>query len=77
MPSGNIVQYLKSIVLKYNEIENNLVDNFDMMKEWFIKYFYNNSLENFVDVPKGDEKYNVQVKVGRITNAINGKYKTF
>jgi len=48
-----------------------------MIKEWFIKYFYNNSLEHFVDVPKGDEKYNVQVKVGRITNAINGKYKTF
>ena len=60
-----------------NEIEKNLVDNFDMIKEWFIKYFYNNSLENFVDVPKGDKKYNVQVKVGRITNAINGKYKTF
>ena len=60
-----------------NEMEKNLVDNFDMMKEWFIKYFYNNSLENFVDVPKGDEKYNVQVKVCRITNAINGKYITF
>ncbi|MAH74323.1 MAG: hypothetical protein CMI77_00515 [Candidatus Pelagibacter sp.] len=60
-----------------NEIEKNLVDDFDMMKEWFIKYFYNNSLDNFVDVPKYDEKYNVQIKVGRITNAINGKYKTF
>ena len=60
-----------------SEIEKNLVDNFDKIKSWFTEYFYKNSLDNFIDFSEKNKEYTVNIKVGRITNSINGKYKTF
>ena len=34
-------------------------------------------MEQFIDVSNINKDYTVHIKVGRITNSINGKYKTF
>ena len=59
------------------ELEKKLLHNFDTIKDWFVGYFNEEPLDNFIDVPKLDKEYTVQMKVGRITNSIDGKYKTF
>ncbi len=59
------------------DIEKIPENDFDMIKNWFIKYFHENDLEEFIDVSKINKEYNVKIKVGRITNSIDGKYKTF
>ena len=48
-----------------------------MIKMWFIQYFSENDLDKFIDVSSIDEIYTANVKIGRITNSIDGKYKTF
>ncbi|MBV68976.1 MAG: hypothetical protein CMJ08_04145 [Pelagibacterales bacterium] len=60
-----------------SEVEKKLLQNFDTIKDWFVEYFREKPLDNFIDVPKLDREYNVEMKVGRITNSIDGKYKTF
>ena len=60
-----------------SDTKKNFDDNFSMIKDWFLDYFNNSSLDEFIDVSKINKEYTVQVKVGRITNSINGKYKTF
>ena len=60
-----------------SEVEKKLLQNFDTMKDWFVEYFREKPLDNFIDVPKLNKEYTVQMKVGRITNSIDGKYKTF
>ncbi len=52
-------------------------NDFDMIKDWFINYFNENDLDKFIDVSKINKEYTVNIKIGRITNAINGQYKTF
>ncbi len=74
---GKNQSYRSTHTILENEIDKTLVDNFNVLKDWFVKYFYNSSLEDFIELPKVNKKYTVQVKVGRITNSINGKYKTF
>ena len=60
-----------------SEVEKKLLKNFDTMKDCFVEYFREKPLDNFIDVPKLNKLYTVQMKVGRITNSIDGKYKTF
>ena len=59
------------------DIEKIPENNFDMIKNWFIKYFDENDLEEFIDVSKINKECDVKIKVGRITNSIDGKYETF
>ena len=60
-----------------SEVEKKLLHNFDTIKDWFVGYFNEEPLDNFIDVPELDKEYTVEMKVGRITNSIDGKYKTF
>ena len=77
------IKYSKKIKFRCNhtilesEVEKKLLQNFDTIKDWFVEYFREKPLDNFIDVPKLDREYNVEMKVGRITNSIDGKYKTF
>jgi hypothetical protein len=75
--NGRKKKFRSTHTILENEVEKNLLQNFDKIKDWFVEYFHKKPLENFIDVPKFNEEYTVQVKVGRITNSINGKYKTF
>ena len=77
MKDENKKKFRTTHTILENEIEESLVDNFDAISDWFTKYFYSNSLEDFINVPNIDKEYNVQIKIGRITNSTNGKYKTF
>ena len=60
-----------------NEVKNLPSNDFDTIKNWFIKYFEENDLDNFVDISNLEKNYIVNLKVGRITNTLDGKYKTF
>ena len=77
LKNGTKKRFRSTHTILENEIEKNLVDNFDMLRKWFIEYFHKNSLEEFIDDSKFSDEYTAEVKVGRITNSINGKYKTF
>ena len=54
----------------------NLV-NITEVAHWFKKFFKETSLDYFIDTTKISEKENLEMKIGRITNAISGEYKTF
>ena len=68
--------YRSTYTILESEIKKNLADKFDDIRDWFIEYFHNNPLEQFIDVTNINKDYTVHIKVGRITNSINGKYKT-
>ena len=69
--------YRSTYTILESEIKKNLADKFDDIRDWFIEYFHNNPLEQFIDVTNINKDYTVHIKVGRITNSISGKYKTF
>ncbi len=69
--------YRSTYTILESEIKKDLEDKFDNIRDWFIEYFYNSPLEQFIDLSNINEDYTVNIKVGRITNSINGKYKTF
>ena len=52
-------------------------DDFDLVKTWFLNYFHKTSLDNFIDIIEIDQEYETNIKIGRITNSINGNYKTY
>ena len=56
---------------KYNLLNVNKVE------DWFNKFFKQTPLDNFIDTTKLSNATNCDMKIGRITNAISGEYKTF
>ena len=56
---------------KYNLLNINKVEN------WFKKFFKQSPLDYFIDTTKISNTKNFDMKIGRITNAISGEYKTF
>ena len=51
--------------------------NIPKVEDWFKKFFSQTSLDHFIDTTKISEDQNLGMKIGRITNAISGEYKTF
>ena len=51
--------------------------NITQVEHWFKKFFSQTPLDHFIDTTKISEKQNLDMKIGRITNAISGEYKTF
>ena len=49
----------------------------DKVEDWFKKFFKQTSLDHFIDITKISNTTNFDMKIGRITNAISGEYKTF
>ena len=56
---------------KYNLVNITEVEN------WFKNFFKQTPLDHFIDTKKVSKKKNLDMKIGRITNAISGEYKTF
>ena len=56
--------------------EYNLL-NINKVEDWFNKYFKKTPIDHFIDIAKISKKTHFEMKIGRITNATSGKYKTF
>ena len=56
---------------KYNLI------NINNVEDWFKSFFKQTPLDHFIDTTKISKKKSFNMKVGRITNALSGEYKTF
>ena len=56
--------------------EYNLL-NIDKVEDWFNEYFKQTPLDHFIDTSKILKKTHFEMKIGRITNATSGEYKTF
>ena len=56
---------------KYNLINVNRVE------DWFNDFFKQTPLDHFIDTTKVSKTTDLDMKIGRITNAISGEYKTF
>ena len=51
--------------------------NINKVEDWFKKFFKQSPLDYFIDTTKVSNTKNFDMKIGRITNAISGEYKTF
>ena len=56
---------------KYKLLDINKVE------DWFKDFFKQTPLDHFIDTTKISNISNFDMKIGRITNAISGEYKTF
>ena len=56
--------------------EYNLL-NIDKVEDWFNEYFKQTPLDHFINTAKILKKTHFEMKIGRITNATSGEYKTF
>ena len=56
--------------------EYNLL-NIYKVEDWFNKYFIQTPIDHFIDTAKISKKTHFEMKIGRITNATSGEYKTF
>ena len=56
--------------------EYNLL-NISKVEDWFNKYFKKIPLDHFIDTAKISKKTHFEMKIGRITDATSGEYKTF
>ena len=73
--SDKIIRSSYTILEKDSE-EYNLL-NINKVEDWFNKYFKQTPLDHFIDTAKISKKTHFEMKIGRITNAISGEYKTF
>ena len=51
--------------------------NINKVEDWFNEYFKQTPLDHFIDTAKISKKAHFEMKIGRITNATSGEYKTF
>ena len=51
--------------------------NINNVEDWFNKYFIQTPIDHFIDTAKISKKTHFEMKIGRITNATSGEYKTF
>ena len=77
LSSGKTYNTRSTFTIIEKDIKNIPKNNFEMIKNWFEEYFHKNDLDQFVDASKINESYTVKLKIGRITNSIDGQYKTF
>ena len=54
----------------------NLID-IAKVEDWFKNFFKQTPLDHFIDTAKISKKTDFEMKIGRITNATSGEYKTF
>ena len=66
-----------SYTISENESEKYNLININKVKDWFNKFFKQTPLDHFIDTTKITNVSNFDMKIGRITNAISGEYKTF
>ena len=73
--SNEIIRSSYTILEKDSE-KNNLLD-ITKVESWFKDFFKQTPLDHFIDTTKVLNAKNFDMKIGRITNAISGEYKTF
>ena len=73
--SNEIIRSSYTILEKDSEKYNLL--NIAEVEDWFKNFFKQTPLEHFIDTKKISNTTNFDMKIGRITNAISGEYKTF
>ena len=73
--SNGVIRSSYTILEKDSE-KYNLLD-IAKVEDWFKNFFKQNSLDHFIDTTKISNTKNFDMKIGRITNAISGEYKTF
>ena len=73
--SNEIIRSSYTILEKDSE-KYNLLD-ISEVEDWFKNFFKQSPLDHFIDTTKISNTTNFDMKIGRITNAISGEYKTF
>ena len=73
--SNEIIRSSYTILEKDSE-KYNLLD-ITKVEDWFKDFFKKTPLDHFIDTTKISNTSNFDMKIGRITNAISGEYKTF
>ena len=73
--SNDIIRSSYTILEKDSE-KYNLLDIREV-EDWFKNFFKQTPLDHFIDTKKIANTANFDMKIGRITNAISGEYKTF
>ena len=73
--SNEIIRSSYTILEKDSE-KHNLLD-ITKVEDWFKNFFKQTPLDHFIDTTKISKKTNFDMKIGRITNALSGEYKTF
>ena len=63
-------------ILEKDSEKYNLL-NINNVEDWFKNFFKQTPLDHFIDTTKVSNTKNFDMKIGRITNAISGEYKTF
>ena len=63
-------------ILEKDSEKYNLLD-ITKVEGWFKDFFKQTPLDHFIDTTKISNISNFDMKIGRITNAISGEYKTF
>ena len=73
--SDEIIRSSYTILEKDSEKHN--LFNITKVEDWFKDFFKQTPLDHFIDTTKILNTSNFDMKIGRITNAISGEYKTF
>ena len=73
--SNEVIRSSYTILEKDSE-KQNLLD-ITKVEFWFKDFFKQKPLDHFIDTTKISNTTNYEMKIGRITNAISGEYKTF
>ena len=73
--SNEIIRSSYTILEKDSEKYN--LQDIGEVEDWFKNFFKQTSLDHFIDTTKISNTKNFDMKIGRITNAISGEYKTF
>ena len=73
--SNGVIRSSYTILEKDSEKYNLL--NINKVEDWFNEYFKQTPLDHFIDTAKILKKTHFEMKIGRITNATSGEYKTF
>ena len=67
-----------SYTILEEEVNSAKLNSFNSINKWFNKYFHGCPLDKFIDTSAFKKKISkVELKVGRITNALSGKYQTY
>ena len=73
--ANEVIRSSYTILEKDSEKYNLL--NITKVEGWFKDFFKQTPLDHFIDTAKNSKKTHFEMKIGRITNATSGKYKTF
>ena len=75
---GTNNQFIRSsYTISEKDSEKYSLLNINNVKDWFKSYFKKTPLDHFIDTTKISKKTHFEMKIGRITNATSGEYKTF